>query len=98
MTPPRPIEEVLIDGQLAQTSDLKRRLFREGLKKRMCETCQRYSWNGQPIPLELDHINGRRTDNRLINLRILCPNCHAQTPNYGGRNGHRRKGKEANAA
>ena len=43
-------------------------------------------WNGLPIPLELDHINGRRDDNRLENLRLICPNCHAQTPTYRGRN------------
>ncbi len=42
--------------------------------------------NGRPIPLELDHINGRRDDNRLDNLRILCPNCHAQTETYRGKN------------
>ena len=48
--------------------------------------CHLASWNGRPIPLELDHVNGRRTDNRLDNLRILCPNCHAQTDTYRGRN------------
>lgn len=44
------------------------------------------TWNGMPIPLELDHINGINTDHRLENLQILCPNCHAQTSNYRGRN------------
>lgn len=41
---------------------------------------------GRAIPLELDHVNGDRTDNRLENLRLLCPNCHALTPTYRGRN------------
>lgn len=43
-------------------------------------------WNGKEAPLELDHINGVRLDNSLKNLRILCPNCHAQTDTYCGKN------------
>jgi 5-methylcytosine-specific restriction endonuclease McrA len=77
---------VLVDGQLVSTAPLKARLIREGLKEHRCELCLREAWNGRPIPLELDHINGKRTDNRLANLRILCPNCHAQTDTYRGKN------------
>jgi hypothetical protein len=51
-----------------------------------CEGCLLYDWCGEPIPLELDHINGDRSDNRLEKLRLLCANCHALTPTYGGRN------------
>ena len=86
VVPPRPIQELLVNGRLLTTNSLKRRLFEEGLKRRRCETCFRETWNGVPIPLELDHINGRREDNRLTNLRSLCPNCHAQTPTYRGAN------------
>lgn len=43
-------------------------------------------WNGELIPLELEHINGINNDNRLENLTLLCPNCHAQTPTYRGKN------------
>ncbi|MHA2281531.1 MAG: HNH endonuclease signature motif containing protein [Promethearchaeota archaeon] len=50
-----------------------------------CETCGRKTWQGQPIPLELDHINGDRTDNREDNWRLNCPNCHALTPTWRGR-------------
>jgi hypothetical protein len=82
----RPIEGVLVKGRLVKSYQLKKRLLDHGLKERRCEMCGLESWNGHPIPLELDHINGRREDNRLENLRVLCPNCHALTPTYRGRN------------
>jgi hypothetical protein len=84
--PAAPLEEVLVRGRLTQTSDLRRRLVQEGLKEARCEVCGLDTWNGDPIPLELDHVNGVRDDNRLANLRLICPNCHAQTPTYRGRN------------
>ena len=52
---------------------------------RRCERCGLDYWQGQPIPLEIHHINGDNTDNRLENLLLLCPNCHALTNNYRGR-------------
>ncbi|MGH2655836.1 MAG: HNH endonuclease signature motif containing protein [Actinomycetota bacterium] len=82
----RPLEDVLVVGRRVQSNHLKERLIREGFKRRRCELCEREDWNGRPIPLELDHVNGRRDDNRLENLRIVCPNCHAQTGTYRGRN------------
>jgi hypothetical protein len=84
--PPTPLSELLVDGRLGKTDRLKRRLIAEGVKVRECEICRLDRWNGRPIPLELDHVNGRRDDNRLANLRIVCPNCHAQTQTYRGRN------------
>lgn len=51
-----------------------------------CESCNLEEWLGNKIPLELDHINGVNNDNRIENLRILCPNCHALTPTYRGKN------------
>jgi hypothetical protein len=84
--PRKPLAELLHEGRLQKTDRLKKRLIEEGLKMRRCEMCLRDHWNGKPIPIELDHLNGRRDDNRLQNLRILCPNCHAQTPTYRGRN------------
>jgi 5-methylcytosine-specific restriction endonuclease McrA len=82
----RSLDEMLVLGGRVYTNDLKKRLIREGIKEAKCECCGLTEWNGQPIPLELDHINGRRDDNRLENLQLLCPNCHAQTPTYRGRN------------
>jgi hypothetical protein len=88
-----PLAQVLVAGKLTNTIDLKRRLLEAGLLVRECAECERDEWNGEPIPLELDHINGDRTDNRLENVRLVCPNCHAQTPTYRGRNIGRRAGE-----
>jgi hypothetical protein len=84
--PAKPLDEVLVEGRFTQSSDLRSRIVSAGLKKPQCEECRRRTWNGKAIPLELDHVNGRRDDNRFHNLRLLCPNCHAQTPTYRGRN------------
>jgi hypothetical protein len=85
--PPRPLEELLVAGRLVSpTATLRKRLIAEGLKDQRCERCLLTTWHDRQIPLELDHVNGRRYDNRLENLRILCPNCHAQTDTYRGRN------------
>lgn len=84
--PKRPIEDYL-SGKVGITSNnLKKRLLREGLKEHKCEKCLLSEWMGEPIPIQLDHINGDHKNNRIENLRILCPNCHAQTDNYCGKN------------
>ena len=84
--PKRPIEEYLTENSVVQSFKLKSRLIAEGLKQHKCECCGITEWNGKPAPIELDHINGNHHDNRLENLRILCPNCHAQTDTYRGKN------------
>ena len=69
------------------TTNLKYRLYDEGLKERICEKCgQDEIWNNEKISLILDHINGVNTDNRLENLRIVCPNCNTTLPTHGGKN------------
>jgi len=65
---------------------VRRRLLSEGLLQNICETCGLREWLGKPLTMHIDHINGQRDDHRLENLRMLCPNCHSQTPTYGGRN------------
>lgn len=76
------INEFLVSGKTVSVTHLKERLLDEGLKEHKCERCGRTEWDGEEIPLQLHHINGDRTDNRLENLQILCPNCHALTDNY----------------
>jgi Zn finger protein HypA/HybF involved in hydrogenase expression len=87
----RDISEYLIDntlriGPVIGSNALRKRLIKEGFKRAECENCKLREWNGQPAPLELDHINGNHEDNRIENLQILCPNCHAQTETYRGKN------------
>ena len=86
-----PIDELLVHGRPCSGSHLARRLIEEGLLTRSCASCGLTEWLGQPIPLELDHKNGDHDDNRLENLRLLCPNCHALTNTYRGRNIRRRR-------
>ena len=65
-----------------QTYKLKNRLLKEGLLVNTCSVCGLNTWNNKPINLELDHIDGNRLNHTLLNLRILCPNCHSQTDTY----------------
>ena len=83
--PPRSLEMLLVNGSVVSSYKLKRRLLNEGIKSPCCECCGNSEWLGKSIPLELDHINGKPTDNRVENLRLLCPNCHAMTPTYRGK-------------
>jgi Zn finger protein HypA/HybF involved in hydrogenase expression len=81
----RSLDEILQYGTHYSSCALKRRLLRAGLLQKVCVKCGlRDIWNGSPITLQLDHISGDPLDNRLSNLRILCPNCHSQTPTFKG--------------
>ena len=84
--PAEPLTQILVENRFFSICHLKRRLIKEGLKEYKCESCMRTEWRDKPIALELEHIDGRRDNNRLENLRLLCPNCHAQTPTYRGKN------------
>jgi hypothetical protein len=81
-----PAEEFLSGARTASRGQLKRRLLVEGLKEDKCERCGISEWRGRPLSLALHHVNGDPSDDRLENLKLLCPNCHAQTPNFSGRN------------
>lgn len=69
-------------------------LFKFALKERVCERCGKSEWEGEPIPLQVHHIDGDRTNNSIENLQVLCPNCHALTDNYCGKNAKKRTAKE----
>jgi hypothetical protein len=80
-----PTQEILVENSTyASTNSLKQRLLKEGLLEPFCHEldCGLRFWLDKPIVLHLDHINGNNRDNRIENLRLLCPNCHSQTETY----------------
>lgn len=81
-----PIGQVLARGRRRSRHHVKQRLLGGGLKRAQREGCGLVEWLGQPISLQLHHVNGNGLDNRLENLLLLCPNCHSQTDTWGGRN------------
>jgi 5-methylcytosine-specific restriction endonuclease McrA len=64
---------------------IRARILDGELLEYTCAMCDIDTWQGKKINLELDHINGDRSDNRLKNLRFMCPNCHSQTDTFRGR-------------
>jgi hypothetical protein len=80
------VQDYLRQGSTITSHHLRQRLIRDGIFEAKCYRCLRTEWQGQPIPLELEHVNGIHDDNRLENLTILCPNCHALTPTYRSKN------------
>lgn len=88
---PIPLEQVLVEHSTYSRGHLKHRLIKSGLLENKCAKCgQLPVWNGEPLVLRLDHFNGINDDNRLENLRLLCPNCDSQTDTFCGRNGAKR--------
>jgi hypothetical protein len=83
---PDPLDEILVEKSTYHRWHLNRRLFKEGLKQPRCELCgQGQIWNGRRMSLILDHVNGVWNDNRLENLRIVCPNCNATLDTHCGK-------------
>lgn len=81
------INEILVkDSSYANIASLKKRILDNKLLEYKCQECGISDWNGKPLSLHLDHINGINNDHRLENLRFLCPNCHSQTDTYAGKN------------
>jgi hypothetical protein len=83
----RPLDEILVEGSSFSRVQLKKRLYAEGLKLRICEMCGPGElWKARRLALILDHVNGVSDDHRLENLRILCPSCAATLDTHCGRN------------
>jgi Zn finger protein HypA/HybF involved in hydrogenase expression len=82
------------NSENTNSKPIKNKLIREFGWKYECSGCKISTWLGKPISLELDHINGVHNDNRIENLRFLCPNCHSQTDTYRGRNVKNKKHSE----
>jgi len=90
----KPLRGVLVRDSSYSRGKLKERLYREGVKKRKCEMCgQGERWRGRWMSLILDHVNGVPDDNRLENLRIVCPNCAATLDTHCGRKNRKERAK-----
>lgn len=79
------VNEYITNNKIIRGSTLIKKLINEGIKECKCERCKNEEWEGDVIPLELHHINGNNMDNRIENVQLLCPNCHALTDNYRGK-------------
>ena len=81
-----PNENIFKKDSFYSNELVKQRIVKDDLLIYKCSQCGIDQWQNETIVLDLDHINGNNTDNRLENLRYLCPNCHSQTDTYKGRN------------
>lgn len=79
-------DDIFCKGKYRSTGVIKRRLFKDGIKENRCENCGITCWVGEPIQMELHHIDGDRSNNLVENLQILCPNCHSLTDTFRGKN------------
>tara|TARA_Y100000310_G_scaffold236261_1_gene239432 strand:- start:1025 stop:1516 length:492 start_codon:yes stop_codon:yes gene_type:complete len=81
-----PLKQLLKKGVKVRSDSLKKKLIKKGMIENKCAECgQLPEWNGKPLVLELDHIDGDKMNNEFKNLRILCLHCHSQTPTFRGR-------------
>ena len=92
-----PNEQIFKTDSFYSNELVKQRIVKDDLLIYKCNKCGIDQWQGETIVLDLDHINGNNTDNRLENLRYLCPNCHSQTDTYKGRNKNTGKKKVSDA-
>lgn len=81
-----PLLEYLMKSLDIQSNKVRKKLLKEGYKEYRCECCGLTDWLNEPIPLELHHKDGNCNNNTLENFELLCPNCHAKTDSYRGKN------------
>ena len=79
------LEDIFCENSTYDRTTLRNRIIKKEILKYECSGCGISDWNGNSISLQLDHINGVPNDNRLKNLRFLCPNCHSQTSTWGNK-------------
>lgn len=80
------LQEYLNSSINIQTNKIRIKILEEGIKEYICEICGNSEWLGKPIPLEIHHKDGNKDNDVIENFMLLCPNCHAQTDSYRGRN------------
>jgi Zn finger protein HypA/HybF involved in hydrogenase expression len=84
-TKPYKVEDIFCENSTYDRTTLRNKIIKEEILQYKCSECDIIDWNGQKLSLQLDHINGVSNDNRLKNLRFLCPNCHSQTKTWGNK-------------
>ena len=92
----RSLSEYFNNSVPMQSDKLKIRMIKEGYLEPKCSDCGMDEWNGEEMPLQLNHIDGDNTNNSLKNLNLLCPNCHAQTEHWRMKDEH--KGQKINGS
>jgi 5-methylcytosine-specific restriction endonuclease McrA len=82
-------QEIFSKNSCYDRKNLKYKLLKQNILEYKCSICNISEWLNKPLSLQLDHINGINNDNRIENLRLLCPNCHTQTPTWGSKKRNR---------
>lgn len=88
----KPADKIFTENSNASASYVRKLILKHNLIEYICQSCNNEGyWNNEKLNLQLDHINGIREDQRLENLRWLCPNCHSQTETYCSKNSNKKK-------